>query len=75
MKNCEVCGKEFETFYSSKTCSEECKKERMRRYHRKYKRHEREERKADKCGIKKCEICGKEFPVTDFYKKEKGKIC
>lgn len=65
----------------------------MRRYHRKYKRHEREERKADKCGIKKCEICGKEIPMkekrfsfcseecyikalnSDFYKKEKGKIC
>lgn len=70
LKNCALCGKEFEATSARKYCSKECKKEKLRELARQYSR----QRYRLKLQTKKCLICGKSFKG---YKKNKycSRLC
>lgn len=64
LKVCKWCGKEFETpNKQSRYCSDECRKEVIKKTSRESKRKTYKELKK----IKKCKWCGKEF--TDKYRR------
>ena len=70
IKNCIICGKQFETDRErNKYCSEECHKKQIAKDNVKYHR--------PKSGMKICENCGKEYyfdvNVPSYYKDENQK--
>ena len=72
LKNCKICGREFETDKKNCCCSVECSKENYRRMHlaavKKYNAtHKEKKRKA--ITTKKCAFCGKEFTTKQDRKK------
>ena len=77
LKNCKICGREFETDKKNCCCSVECSKENYRRMHlaavKKYNATHKEKifrpykRKA--ITTKKCAFCGKEFTTKQDRKK------
>lgn len=59
IKKCAICGKEFESKSTTKTCSIECRKQLEKQYKRKYLRKH--------VKPKLCKACGKEFyPTVEF---------
>ena len=87
IKQCLICGKEFEAKNNQKYCSEECRKQKRRQYYKKnaehykayskqYYRENRDKRlKGRKKLIKECTICGTKFTTVYPFQKYCSKAC
>jgi hypothetical protein len=69
IRNCIVCGKEFETKRTRKTCDESCANDRKKQLHREA------YSKTKTYHLKTCSVCGKEFETSLSFSNVCSKEC